>query len=98
MQITKTIRAAGMATDLIDFIGALFIGYSSTSEAESFKESQGPRDGKAFTRLSLSPSVRKLAPVMHRLPRINYHDIERVIEFDFVRATEAAALHSLRWL
>src|SRR4051795_3470784 len=35
---------------------------------------------------------------MHRLPRINYHDIERVIEFDFVRATEAAALHSLRWL
>src|SRR5205823_372470 len=35
---------------------------------------------------------------MHRLPRISYHDIERIIEFDFVRATEAAALNSLRWL
>jgi fructose-1,6-bisphosphatase II len=35
---------------------------------------------------------------MHRLPKINYHDIERIIEFDFVRATEAAALNSLRWL
>jgi len=35
---------------------------------------------------------------MHRLPKINYHDIERIIEFDFVRGTEAAALNSLRWL
>src|SRR5712672_4276211 len=35
---------------------------------------------------------------MHRLPKISYYDIERVIEFDFVRATEAAALNSLRWL
>ena len=35
---------------------------------------------------------------MPRLPRQNYHDIERIIEFDFVRATEAAALNSLRWL
>jgi len=35
---------------------------------------------------------------MHRLPRVSYHDIERIIEFDFVRATEAAALNSLRWL
>src|SRR5438270_3214704 len=35
---------------------------------------------------------------MHRLPKISYHDIERIIEFDFVRATEAAALNSLRWL
>src|SRR6266404_2931816 len=35
---------------------------------------------------------------MHRLPKINYYDIERIIEFDFVRATEAAALNSLRWL
>src|ERR1700752_2093083 len=35
---------------------------------------------------------------MHRLPKVNYHDIERIIEFDFVRATEAAALNSLRWL
>ena len=33
-----------------------------------------------------------------RLHRQNYHDIERIIEFDFVRATEAAALNSLRWL
>ncbi len=35
---------------------------------------------------------------MPRLPRQNYHDIERIIEFDFVRATEAAALNSLKWL
>ena len=33
-----------------------------------------------------------------RLQRQNYHDIERIIEFDFVRATEAAALNSLPWL
>jgi fructose-1,6-bisphosphatase II len=33
-----------------------------------------------------------------RLPKQDYHDIERVIELDFVRATEAAALNSLRWL
>jgi len=33
-----------------------------------------------------------------RLPKQDYQDIERVIEFDFVRATEAAALNSLRWL
>ena len=33
-----------------------------------------------------------------RLHRQNYQDIERIIEFDFVRATEAAALNSLRWL
>jgi fructose-1,6-bisphosphatase II len=35
---------------------------------------------------------------MPRLPKQNYLDIERIIEFDFVRATEAAALNSLRWL
>ena len=35
---------------------------------------------------------------MPRLPRQNYPDIERIIEFDFVRATEAAALNSLKWL
>src|SRR5712672_3505911 len=35
---------------------------------------------------------------MPRLPRQNYYDIERIIEFDFVRATEAAALNALRWL
>src|SRR5881396_1395261 len=33
-----------------------------------------------------------------RLHRQNYQDIERIIELDFVRATEAAALNSLRWL
>src|SRR3981081_3968998 len=33
-----------------------------------------------------------------RIRRQNYHDIERIIEFDFVRATEAAALNSLPWL
>jgi len=33
-----------------------------------------------------------------RLLKQNYQDIERIIEFDFVRATEAAALNSLRWL
>jgi fructose-1,6-bisphosphatase II len=33
-----------------------------------------------------------------RILRQNYHDIERIIEFDFVRATEAAALNSLPWL
>jgi fructose-1,6-bisphosphatase II len=36
--------------------------------------------------------------VTHRLPKQEYKDIERIIEFDFVRATEAAALNSLRWL
>ena len=35
---------------------------------------------------------------MPRLPKQIYPDIERIIEFDFVRATEAAALNSLRWL
>src|ERR1700737_1107384 len=35
---------------------------------------------------------------MPRLPKQNYPDIERIIEFDFVRATEAAALNSLRWV
>ncbi len=33
-----------------------------------------------------------------RLQRQAYQDIERIIEFDFVRATEAAALNSLQWL
>jgi fructose-1,6-bisphosphatase II len=33
-----------------------------------------------------------------RLRRQKYHDIERIIEFDFVRATEAAALNSLAWM
>src|ERR1700693_1635930 len=35
---------------------------------------------------------------MHRLPKISYNDIERIIRLDFVRATKAAALNSLRWL
>src|SRR6187397_2311581 len=33
-----------------------------------------------------------------RIRRQDYHDIERIIEFDFVRATEAAALNALPWL
>ena len=33
-----------------------------------------------------------------RLYRQDYHDIERIIEFDFVRATESAALNALPWL
>src|SRR5947199_1418645 len=37
-------------------------------------------------------------PVALRLPKRDYQDIERIIELDFVRATEAAALNSLRWL
>jgi fructose-1,6-bisphosphatase II len=31
-------------------------------------------------------------------PREQYHDMERVIEFDFIRATEHAALNSIQWL
>ncbi len=37
-------------------------------------------------------------PQRMRIPKQNYDDIERIIEFDFVRATEAAALNSLPWL
>src|SRR6186997_467736 len=33
-----------------------------------------------------------------RIPKQNYDDIERIIEFDFVRATESAALNALPWL
>jgi hypothetical protein len=33
---------------------------------------------------------------MPRLPKQNYPDIERIIELDFVRSTEAAALNSWR--
>src|ERR1041385_4218842 len=33
-----------------------------------------------------------------RIPKQAYDDIERIIEFDFVRATEAAALNALSWL
>jgi fructose-1,6-bisphosphatase II len=46
----------------------------------------------------ISATCRKISALMHRLPKISYHDIERIIEFDFVRATEAASLNSLRWL
>src|SRR3954465_9578272 len=35
---------------------------------------------------------------MPRLPKQKYHDIERIIEIDFVRATEAAALNTLSWV
>src|SRR4051794_3766493 len=31
-------------------------------------------------------------------PREQYSDMERIIEFDFVRATEHAALNSIQWL
>src|SRR5207302_6174 len=51
-----------------------------------------------FARLSLDMTMGNLASAMHRLPKVSYYDIERIIEFDFVRATEAAALNSLRWL
>src|SRR4029434_11034451 len=37
-------------------------------------------------------------PQRMRIPKQNYDDIERIIEFDFVRATEAAALNALPWL
>jgi fructose-1,6-bisphosphatase II len=33
-----------------------------------------------------------------RIPKQNYDDIERIIELDFIRATEAAALNSLPWM
>src|SRR5256886_15205280 len=46
----------------------------------------------------ISTTCRKISGLMHRLPKVSYHDIERIIEFDFVRATEAASLNSLRWL
>ncbi len=45
----------------------------------------------------LSAPAPSSLPAM-RLPRQSYQDIERIIEFDFVRATEAAALNSLQWL
>src|SRR3954467_14058092 len=40
--------------------------------------------------------MHNVSPV--RLRTQNYHDIERIIEFDFISATEAAALNSLPWL
>lgn len=33
-----------------------------------------------------------------KTPREHYYDIERIIEFDFVRATEHAALNAIQWL
>jgi len=33
-----------------------------------------------------------------KTPREQYYDIERIIEFDFVRATEHAALNAIQWL
>src|ERR1700681_2922811 len=33
-----------------------------------------------------------------RLQRQNYHDLERIVEFDLLRATEAAALNTLPWI
>jgi fructose-1,6-bisphosphatase II len=68
-----------------------------------------PRPREAKTRFARRPFTRyavvippelheSYRSVAHRLPKQNYPDIERIIEFDFVRATEAAALNSLRWL
>src|SRR5919107_1655712 len=33
-----------------------------------------------------------------KTPREQYYDIERIIEFDFIRATENAALNAIQWL
>lgn len=33
-----------------------------------------------------------------KTPREQYYDVERIIEFDFVRATEHAALNAIQWL
>ncbi|MDP9292169.1 MAG: class II fructose-bisphosphatase [Verrucomicrobiota bacterium] len=33
-----------------------------------------------------------------KTPREQYYDVERIIEYDFVRATEAAALNAIQWL
>jgi fructose-1,6-bisphosphatase II len=52
--------------------------------------------GAFSSRLADRSRKGKLSTV--RLRAQNYHDIERIIEFDFVRATEAAALNSLPWL
>src|SRR5688572_20432208 len=46
--------------------------------------------------LAVLPPECRMSPM--RLRTQNYHDIERIIEFDFIRATEAAALNSLPWL
>src|SRR5262249_61305821 len=55
------------------------------------------RRGPSF--LVIAHDLRENQPSMAlRLAKQDYQDIERVIELDFVRATEAAALNSLRWL
>ena len=33
-----------------------------------------------------------------KTPREQYYDVERIIEVDFIRATEHAALHAIQWL
>jgi len=89
----------------IDFIGVLFTGYCSLPEAQTFTESCGfaPCSRRSVTADELMRAHRaryrrivssrltcvKLAPVMQPVAKISYHDIERIIEFDFVRATEA---------
>src|SRR5438093_3277139 len=56
-------------------------------------------DGTTALQLVIARDLRENQRAMAlRLPKQNYQDIERIIEFDFVRATEAAALNSLRWL
>src|SRR2546423_10116434 len=53
-------------------------------------------DTDALQLLAEPSAEGRMSPMRLRAP--NYRDIERIIEFDFVRATEAAALNSLPWL
>jgi fructose-1,6-bisphosphatase II len=78
------VGARGFHWDLVLDLGISFLGGACTAR-------------KAFY-LSAARCVRKVVALMPRLPKQNYHDIERIIEMDFLRATEAAALNSLKWL
>jgi fructose-1,6-bisphosphatase II len=49
-------------------------------------------------RLVSTRELRERHDLMPRLPKQSYYDIERIIEFDFLRATEAAALNTLPWV
>ena len=46
----------------------------------------------------IHPEIVCHAPFLDGSWLTQYHDIERVIELDFVRATEHAALNSIQWL
>ncbi len=64
---------------------------SSASRLRSFPGSRrNALETALATPLSSIPTVRTL--------REQYYDIERIIEFDFVRATEHAALNAIQWL